>query len=175
MPEFTLSESPERLEIVSPMSWGRRALFALLGLFPLIAPWELLIKPDWSGYFNLFFMWSAAISAGALGLSALLFFAALAGLSSRIVLDAASSTFVYSYAAPILSPSQRTYALDEVERVEAITHESSDGPPSYSLRFATSRGTAHETASSWSHDEIEDYLRRVHRFLSVSGANHPPS
>ncbi len=38
-------EEGNRLEIISPMPMGKRVLFAVLALFPLLAPYQLLIAP----------------------------------------------------------------------------------------------------------------------------------
>jgi hypothetical protein len=157
------------------MPWGRRLLLSLIGVFPLLAPWELLVSARWSDHLNPLFLLSVAISAGAIALSALLFFAALAGLSSRMVLDATRSTFTYSAIAPIVSRRVRVYPFAALERVDVSTHEWSDGAPTYSLRIVTGDGVAHESASSWSRDEIEGYRDSVNAFLARHGSVRPKS
>lgn len=42
----------------------------MLGLVPLIAPYELLLEPRWHNYFNVPFLFAAAVSAGAGAVSA---------------------------------------------------------------------------------------------------------
>ena len=175
MPELTLSEDNGRLVIVSPMPVGRRWLFAVLGLFPLLAAWELLARPHWAGRFGLFFVFAAVVSAGALCLSGLLFFAAVAGLSSRITLDARSMTFTYSAMAPVVPTQLRSYPLTDVTAVDVRTYDWSDGAPSYSLRILTADGNSQETASSSSREEVEDYRGKVAAFLSRHVANCPLS
>jgi len=166
MPGLTLSEDNGRLVIVSPMPAGRRWLFAALGLFPLLAPWELLVRPHWAGRLGLFFVFAAVVSAGALCLTGLLFFAAVAGLSSRITLDASSMTFTYSAVAPVVPTQSRSYPLADVAAVDMHTYDWSDGAPSYSLRILTADGNSHETASSWSREEVEDCRDKVAAFMS---------
>lgn len=175
MPELTFSENNGRLVIVSPMPVGTRWLFAAIGLFPLLAPWELLVRPHWSGRLGLFFVFAAVISAGALCLSGLLFFAAVAGLSSRITLDAGSMTFTYSAMAPVVPTQLRSYPLADLAAVDVRTYEWSDGAPSHSLRILTTDGITHETASSWSREEVEDYRHKVAAFLSRHVADRPLS
>ena len=58
-----LLERAERLEIRSPMRVGMRVLLAALGLFPLLAPYELLIRIDWEHFMNPLFFLAAFISA----------------------------------------------------------------------------------------------------------------
>ncbi|RPI07310.1 MAG: hypothetical protein EHM71_10925, partial [Zetaproteobacteria bacterium] len=91
-----LVERMDCLEIRSRMRVGMRILLAAFGLLPLLAPYELLIKIDWEHFVNPFFFLAAFISAGATALSAFLFFAAVAGLSSKIVFDRRAATFSYS-------------------------------------------------------------------------------
>ena len=88
-----VTDSAGRLDIVSPMARGTRLLFALLALFPLLAPYELIWRVRWTDYMSPFFLIAAIISAGAVTLSALLVFAAVAGLSSLMTFNAARSNF----------------------------------------------------------------------------------
>jgi hypothetical protein len=43
---INIIENKEVIEIQSPMPTGRRILFGIIALFPLIAPYELIIKPQ---------------------------------------------------------------------------------------------------------------------------------
>jgi len=166
MSELGFSEDPDRLVITSPMPWGRRLLFALIGVFPLLAPWELLLQTRWSSYPQPLFLLSLVISLGAIALSGLLFFAAFAGLSSRLDFDGARSTFACSAVAPLVPRRVRTYSLASVERVDVRIHEWTDGAPSYSVRIVTTGEVSHESGSSWSRDEVEGYVARVSAFLT---------
>jgi hypothetical protein len=91
-----VSDNEERLDVFSPMPSGKRFLFALFALIPLLAPYELMLRVQWNDYRHPAFLLAAIISAGAVALSGLFVFAAVAGLSSRMTLDAARSTFTYS-------------------------------------------------------------------------------
>ncbi|MEO8053659.1 MAG: hypothetical protein ABI768_00795 [Acidobacteriota bacterium] len=164
-PELPVVETPEALEIESPMPVGKRILFFLLGLFPLIAPYELLLKPRWTGYANVFFLFAAAISLGALSLTALLAFAAVAGLQSRLRFDRARGLFTYTASAPAMGTRTSRCRLDAIAAVEIQTHEWSDGAPSYSLNVVTKDQRTFRTASSWSKDEVEALRRRASAFL----------
>jgi len=46
MPHPELYQSDDRLEVRSPMRPGMRVLLAALALFPLLAPYELIVKVD---------------------------------------------------------------------------------------------------------------------------------
>jgi hypothetical protein len=66
----TVIEEDDFIEIQTQIPTGLRVFFAALALFPLLAPYELLLQPDWDGYFTIFFLFSAVISAGAVSISA---------------------------------------------------------------------------------------------------------
>ena len=91
-----LVEHANHIEIRSPMHRGLRLAFALLALFPLLAPYELLVRINWQDFLHPFFFLALFICAGAVALSGFLMFAAIAGLSSRMVFDARRKTFTYS-------------------------------------------------------------------------------
>jgi hypothetical protein len=147
------------------MPLPKRLLFALLALFPLLAPYELLIRVQWTSYWHPFFLLSAIISAGAIALSAFFVFAAVAGLSSRITLDAKRSTFTYSQGAPVVPRRTLALPLSSLEDVQISTREWSDGSPSYSLTFKMSDGTEFQIGSSWSRQDLEDDAAEIRRFL----------
>jgi len=56
--------------IHSPMHRGMRIVLGAVALFPLLAPYELLFRTRWESYLNPFFLFFAAISIGALAVSA---------------------------------------------------------------------------------------------------------
>lgn len=164
-PELPVTESADALEIESPMPVGKRVLFFLLGLFPLIAPYELLLKPRWTGYVNVFFLFAAVISLGALSLTALLFWAAVAGIRSRMRFDRARGTFTYTASAPAMGTRTTGLPLSAITGIEIRTHEWSDGAPSYSLEIRIGGGKTFRTSSSWSRAEVEALRARVAAFL----------
>ena len=66
-----VSNNGERLDVFSQMPSGKRLLFALFGLIPLLAPYELMLRVQWNDYGHPAFLLAAVISAGAVVLSAL--------------------------------------------------------------------------------------------------------
>jgi hypothetical protein len=162
-----LVEGADRLEIRSPMRVGMRVLLAALGFFPLVAPYELLIRIDWEHYVNPFFFLAAFISAGAAALSAFLFFAAIAGLSSKIVFDRSTATFSYSSEAPVVRRTRRPHPLSDVRSTEVGVRDWSDSAPTYHLSITVIDGTVFESGSSWSREEIEWIRGRVNQFLAA--------
>jgi hypothetical protein len=162
-----LVECMDCLKIRSRMRGGMRILLAALGLFPLLAPYELLIKIDWEHFMNPFFVLAAFISAGATALSAFLFFAAVAGLSSKIVFDKQTETFSYSYEAPVVRRTRQVRPLSDVCSTEVGVRDWSDSAPTYHLSITVKDGTVFESGSSWSREEIEWIRGRVDQFLAA--------
>lgn len=160
-----VSDDGERLDVLSRMPTGKRVLLALFALIPLLAPYELMLRVQWNDYRSPVFLLAAIISAGALALSVFLLFAAVAGLSSRMSLDAAHSTFTYSTGAPIVPRRTLVRPLSSLESVQVRSHEWSDGGPSYTLMVKMSDGATCDSGSSWSRDELEQEKARVEVFL----------
>lgn len=163
-----LVERMDCLEIQSRMRVGMRILLATLGLFPLLAPYELLIKIDWEHFMNPLFFLAAFICAGAMALSVLLFFASIAGLSSKIVFDRRRATFSYSSEAPVVRHTRQVQPLSDVRSTEIGVRDWSDSAPTYHLRITVKDGTVFESGSSWSRDEIERIQGRVDQFLAAA-------
>ena len=165
MSEPVLIERDTSLEVQSRMQPGMRIALALLGLFPLIAPYELLLQIDWQEYLHPFFLLAALISAGAIALSLFLFYAAAAGISSRLVFDRSAAKLTYSFEAPIVRRKSRVYPLASISSIEVAEREWSEGSPTYHLRILIEDGTEIESGSSWSRADVESICERVRAFL----------
>lgn len=160
-------ESQEAIEIQSNTPAGLRILFGVLALFPLIAPYELIIRPNWQNYFNVFFLFVAVISFGALGVSLFLVWAAVAGLNSRLKFDRSNGTLTYSAGAPIVPWRTVQCALESLDRLEVEKHDWSEGSPGYSFVAIMVDGKSFKSGASWSREEIETIVKRVSVFLGL--------
>ena len=118
---------------------------------------------------NVFFLFAALVSLGALCLTALLLWGAVAGISSRMTFDRGRGLFTYAAWAPVMGTRSSAHPLDSVAAVEIRTHEWSDGAPSYSLKVAMADGQTFDTGSSWSRAEVEALRRRVEAFRGRTG------
>ena len=160
-----LSVSEDRLVVDSPMRSGTRILIALLSLIPLMAPYELMVRVRWTDYRHPFFLLAAIITAGAVSLSLLLLFAAVAGLSSRMTFDSAHSTFTHTERAVLIRHRSRTFPLSAVQGVSIHRHEWSDGEPTFSMVITMSDGATLRSGSS-SLGDVEAIKARVEGFLA---------
>jgi hypothetical protein len=162
-----LIESKDAIRIQSPMRVGQRVLFLAFSLVPLLAPYELLIRPHWHGYVNVFFLFVVIVSVGALAVSAFLVWVALAGLSSEVTFDRARGTVTYSADAPIVRWRSIQCALRDIDRLLIEEHVWSDGSPSYSLVTRMVDGETFKSGSSWCREEVDDAIRKVVSFLGL--------
>lgn len=165
-----LTEPAGRLEVQSPMHPGLRAVLLLVAVVPLMAPYELLLRVGWKHYLNPFFLLAALISAGAAVVSVFLVFAALAGISSRLVFDRSSATLTHSFGAPVIRRTSRVYPLSAISRVEVGQGTWTDGAPTYHLRVILDGRPVIESGSSDSREEVEAIRARIERFTTGVGA-----
>ncbi len=163
MPDVT--EENGKLTITEHMPWGRRFLFLLLGLFPLIAPYELLLRPGWRSINNFFFLVALAISLGAVFLSGFLVFAAFAGLSTQLTFDVISRTFTYKHQAPIVPFRRDLIAWEHIDHIDLEKHDWSDGEPSYSLILRLDDGRSFKSGSFPTLPQAEAVRERVEHML----------
>ena len=159
-------ETADTLEVTSPMPVGRRLVFGVIALIPLLAPYELLLKPGWETILHPAFGLAALISLGAMLVSAFLMFAAIAGLESRVGFDLRRRTLTTAFWAPVVPLTQRTYSINDLLAVRLETTEWSEGPPSYSLKIETLDGRSLRLMSDEDRSEAEAVQSRIAGFLS---------
>jgi len=161
-------ERKEILEIHSYIPTGQRVLFLILALFPLLAPYELMIRPNWQSFLNVPFLFVTVISVGALTVSLFLVWAAIAGLNSKLRFDRASGTLTYSISAPIVRWRTQLHPIESIAHLRVEHQDWSDGAPSYSFLTQMADGSIFKSGSSWSKEEIENIVQRVSTFLGMS-------
>jgi hypothetical protein len=166
--ELRIIQTSDRLSVCAPLPAGNRLLFLLISFFPLLAPYELLFRIRWTGYWNFFFLFAAAISAGAVLVSAFLVWAAIAGLNTGMAFDRRLGIFSFAVQAPILRRRVQEYPLASVREIAVETHEWSDGAPSYSLKAVLIDGQAVSLSACWSRAEVEAARDQAAAFLKPS-------
>jgi hypothetical protein len=166
--EFRIAQTADRLVVDAPLPAGNRILFLLLSLFPLIAPYELILRPRCESFLHPFFLLAAFISAGAVAVSAFLFWAAIAGLDTETVFDRTRARLTHTIRAPILPEKRTEYPLDLIATLTVEKHEWSDGGPSYSFTVGLRDGKQLRCGSTWSRKEAEALRERAAAFLGMS-------
>lgn len=166
--ELRIQKTAERLDVRMPLPVGTRVFFLLLSLIPMLAPYELIFRIRWTDYWNFFFLFAAAISAGAVFVSAFLVWAAIAGLNTEMVFDRRLGIFRYAVQAPVLRRRVREFPLETVRELAVETHEWSDGAPTYSLKALLADGSSVSLGACWSRAEVEAARDQAVAFLNLS-------
>lgn len=162
MPEVI--ESEQQLVFAERMAPGLRVVVFLLGFVPLIAPYELLYKPNWQG-FSLFMILPIIISLGATSIGLAFMAAGLLGLNHALRFDAATRTAHYIYETAVTPLRRRQYDFAEVAGVEINVHtwDSSEDTYGVQVRFADGRNV--EVGSFAEREKADKYLRRIQDML----------
>lgn len=159
-------ETADRFEVVSSLHVGVRVALAVMAAVPLLAPYELLVRVVWRDLASPAFAFAVLVSAGAVLVSGLLVGAAVAGTSSRIVLDRRSGTVARTAWAPAVRRSTRTYPLRDVVAVEPGVRDWSEGEHTYHVRLVLADDTVLETGPSRSRDHNDALRTRLVAFLA---------
>ena len=162
---ISVRDTTDGLEIVEALPAGQRVIFALIALFPLLAPYELIVVLRWHDYLNVYFLFVLLICAGALFVSGFFIWAAVAGLNFRLQVNLAQRMLRYTVTAPILRRRTNEYSFAAVKTVTIDKHEWSDGEPSYSLDIEIHDAERLRCGSSWLIDEVEKAKARLEASL----------
>lgn len=110
-----------------------RVIIFLSGLFPLLAPYELLSKPRWQGYSNLPFLISLIFSLVALGFSLFIIFIAVFALNQRVLVDTTRRVLILHQSHLFHTFPERRYSLAALPNPSVDESVWSEGPNSYNL------------------------------------------
>jgi hypothetical protein len=127
------------LEFSERMPAGVRVFIGLSGLFPWLAPYELLFRYGWRG-FNLVFVLGLLISLGAIAVSVIFWLVALLGLNRRTVFDFQHRTITDGSSNVLMRYREKQYTFREVTGFKVITHDWSEGPSTYELAMQLKNG-----------------------------------
>lgn len=160
-------ESKECFVIQTRMGIGTRIFIGLLGLVPLIAPYDFLVKARWNSYFNFPFLLVLIISIGAVFISAMFVYAATFATSIKITLDRRAQAFRHSSEAPTIRNKTEEHPLSHIQRLEVRETNWSDGPPSYNLQFVMEGEKVYEVGPFNSLAEVDQTRQQVQQFLHL--------
>lgn len=124
------------------MSTTARVLFALAGIVPLLAPYELLVRPDWPDALSIAWVLAALVSLGALAVTVLLLCVAVFGLDQRVEFHVKDRMVQVTTAHLLVRPRTVCISFPYVAGINVVCHDWSDGPSTYDLRLTSADGTA---------------------------------
>ncbi len=129
----SIEQTTDKLEFKSSLSPLARLLFLLFGLIPLLAPYELLIKPAWTGRINIVMLFFLVISLGAIMVSLFFIAAALLGRSQHLQFDASNRVIRYRFKTAIHPFREVRYDFSQIEALELKATEWDSRPDTYAI------------------------------------------
>ena len=167
MSTYAVHQSGSQIEFVTHVPPVGRILLFLIGLLPLLAPYELLIKPQWADdfYFSPIFWLSLLISAGAMALTFFAVFAALYGLNQRVRFDADGQLITHGFEAALLPYRERRYPFSAVETLCVKRHEWIESPTTYSLALKVEGVREVEFGNFTTEEDAERHLSAIRKIV----------
>lgn len=132
--------SPGRMLFSTTMSAKARLGFGATSTLPLLAPYELLIKPAWVDIPGLAWLFAFVVSLGAITVSILLLLVAIFGLNQRVEFKAATKTIRVTELHLMQRQREFKYPFSDVAQIEVICHDWSENPSTYEIRLTPVTG-----------------------------------
>jgi hypothetical protein len=161
-------ESEECFTIQTRMGLGTRIFIGLLGLVPLIGPYDLLVKARWNSYFNFPFLLVLIVSIGSVFISAMFVYMGTFATSIKITLDRRTQVFRHASEAPTIRNKTEEHPLSHIQRLEVRETNWSDGPPNYNLQFVMEGDKVYEVGPFNSLAEVDQTRQQAQQFLHLS-------
>ena len=163
----TIRQTPNKIEFIASFSLGVRITLALFGFLPLLAPYELLIKPDWPTGVSVAMLFALMISLGAVGVTLFLFAAAVLGRGEHFQFDAANRVVVYRFKTAVNPAGKEVYGFAQIESLGLKVNEWDSGPNSYDICLNI-RGQRQMTFGNFaSQTEAERYLAILQNMTQI--------
>ncbi|WP_439815137.1 hypothetical protein [Zavarzinia sp. CC-PAN008] len=132
-----------------PVTAAARALMALGGLVPLLAPYELLVRPQWLG-FSIATVFVLVICAGAVVVSALFLSTAILGVARTFVFDPRTRILTADDRG-LFGRRKRHYGFDDLGAIAMVADETTDSGTRYRLSIGL-RGQMRRLEIDWFDD-----------------------
>jgi len=122
------------------MSARARTLFGLAATLPLLAPYELLLRPDWPDKLSMAWVLCALVSLGALAVTVLLAGVAVFGLNRQVEFVVNDGVVRVTDRHLLMRARTTRVPFADATALEVISHDWSDGPSTYDLRLMPGSG-----------------------------------
>lgn len=155
-------ETDGQIQIKERVPAGVRIVLFLIGLFPWLAPVELLLKPGCTG-FSIMTVFFVVISLGAIVVSLFFLAAAIFGMNQTLTVDPKTRTIIHAFESSIAPLHEKKYPFEQLKGVEIVPHEWSDEPSSYGLRFTLGDGQNAEPGSFQTLEEANTVRDKIER------------
>jgi hypothetical protein len=162
-----IKQNVDTLEFISPLSPIVRTIFLLFGFIPLLAPYELLIKPSWNGKFSIGMIFFLIISIGAISISILFISAALFGRSQSFKFDGANRVVKYRFKSIINPLREQRYDFSQIEVLKIKINEWDSRSDSYDISMKIRGKPEMKFGDFPSRQEAEYYLAALEKMILV--------
>ena len=149
---------PPEMVFSTTMSVKARLGFGLVAALPLLAPYDLLVKPDWTGTPYLALLFAIAVSLGAVAVSLLLLLVAIFGIDRRVEFNPISKTVHVSESHLLQGKRDFDYSFAEIAQLELVCQDWSDGPSTYEIRLTPNAGKPFSFGGVSSRESAESIL-----------------
>jgi hypothetical protein len=164
---WRVEESDNHIEFDNSMTAGARIIIFFFGLFPLLAPYELLIKPRWTGL-TIFALLPGIISLGAIVVSIFFFAAALIGLDEMVRFDRKKRIVTYGRRALCVRYREFLYRMSDIRGFRTEEREWTDGPKYYILSIILRGGQKISFGEFSTLAAAQEYQRRISAIIAGS-------
>jgi hypothetical protein len=161
----TIEQTADKLEFRSSLSRIVRIVLLIFGLIPLLAPYELLIKPAWNGRISIAMLFFLVISVGAIGVSIFFVSAALFGRSQQFQFDASNRTVYYRFKTAINPFREERYDFSQIEALEIKGNEWDSRPDTYDISMKIRDNREANFGDFRSRQEAEHYLAALEEMI----------
>jgi len=166
MDTITRLESAKTIDFDQRVHPAIRIGIALIGLFPLLVPYELLIKPRWETTLSAAFLLSLFASLIMLAASAFVLFVAFFAQNQYVCFDGRRATLTYGWSDAIRPYRETVYRFSEFSPPELLTTTWSDRPNSYDILVRTNTGGKIKFGSFEKEQEAQACLEELLALLS---------
>lgn len=157
-----ITRSNTEIKITETISTGVRIFLFVMGLLPWMAPYELLIKPGWTG-FSMVTLFFVAISLGAIAVSLGFIGAAVFGMNQTATFDLTARTVIHRYETTVNALQTKRYSFTDIAKSEVHQHVWDNGPNTYSLEIYFKDGHKILCGNFPSRNEAQDVLNSIGR------------
>lgn len=161
----TIEQTADTLEFRGSLSPIVRGLLLLFGFIPLLAPYELLIKPDWDGSLGIVTLFVLVISLGAISVSIFFFNAAIFGRSQHFRFDASDRVLSYRFKTAVNPFREERYDFSQIEALEIKANEWESRPDTYDIHLAIRDKREMAFGDFSSRPEAERYLAILEKMV----------
>lgn len=163
-----ITQSNNAIEFKNYLSKAERILIMIFGLLPLLAPYELIIKPNYSEFPILFKMLNLIISIGAIAVSSFLIYSSFFALNKIIQINSDDKLIIYKYRSAFKPFCTINYSFSKIESInlKAIEWESRADTYTIALKIKDRKRDI-DFGGFTSKEEAERYLSILNKIINM--------